>query len=130
MDTTQTQPEWKEAAELIPEDETLAQTNQSMETNESPQIPEPTNEPTPHRMDQSESDTTSEEEGHRKAKSVNSDRERGRQTRNQSATITREILLTRGIAEADLERWEEMDLSCAQINRWHKEGFRPAEAAL
>ncbi|KAJ9073828.1 hypothetical protein DSO57_1012363 [Entomophthora muscae] len=82
--------------------------------------------------DQLELDTTSEEESsddHRRAKSASPKREG--QTRHQCTShITRDILLTRGIAEADLQRLEEMDLSCEQINRWHKEGFCPAKAAL
>ncbi|KAJ9078568.1 hypothetical protein DSO57_1005411 [Entomophthora muscae] len=36
VSTTHTQPRWKDAAELIPEDKVLTQSNQSMETDKSP----------------------------------------------------------------------------------------------
>ncbi|KAJ9089719.1 hypothetical protein DSO57_1009984 [Entomophthora muscae] len=130
----QMQPKWKYTAKLIPEDEELTQTNQSMETNESQPQKSPTNQNMSPSKDQSESDTTSEEESsgdHRQANSTSPNREGERQKRQQQTShITRDILLTRGISEADLQRWEEMDLSCEQINRWHKEGFCPAKAAL
>ncbi|KAJ9062948.1 hypothetical protein DSO57_1005186 [Entomophthora muscae] len=133
-----TQPEWKDAAELIPEDEDQTQSNQSMEMDESPQIPSLANESNPKKIHQSDSGTTSEDEllnglkeDTMRANSASPNREGGRQPRSKpTSQITREILLTRGISEEDLERWEEMDLSCAQINSWHKEGFQPAEAAL
>ncbi|KAJ9056990.1 hypothetical protein DSO57_1026841 [Entomophthora muscae] len=136
--TPPTQPEWKDAAELIPEDEDQTQSNQSMETDESPQIPSPANESDTKKTHQSDSDTTSEDESLNEMKedtmrtnSASPNREGGRQPRSKpTSQLTRDILLARGISEADLERWEEMDLSCAQISSWHKEGFRPAEAAL
>ncbi|KAJ9089005.1 hypothetical protein DSO57_1017283 [Entomophthora muscae] len=128
----QTQPEWKDAAELTPEDGVSTQKNQSMETNKSLPDESSTNHNMSTNKDQSELDTTSKEESpddHRRANSASPNREG--QTRHQCPSyITRDILLTRGIAEADLQRWEEMDLPCEQINRWHKEGFCPAEVAL
>ncbi|KAJ9079349.1 hypothetical protein DSO57_1036256 [Entomophthora muscae] len=76
------EPECKEAAKLIPEDEDLTQINQSMETNESPPDAPPTNQKMSPKMDQSESDTTSEDKSldgqnndHRRAKSASPNRE-------------------------------------------------------
>ncbi|KAJ9086707.1 hypothetical protein DSO57_1000964 [Entomophthora muscae] len=80
--TPKIQPEWKEAAELIPEDEDLTQINQSMETNKSPPDAPPINQKMPPKIDQSESDTTSEDgsldgqnNDHRRAKSASPNRE-------------------------------------------------------
>ncbi|KAJ9071412.1 hypothetical protein DSO57_1037188 [Entomophthora muscae] len=102
------QPKWKYTAELIPEDEESTQTNQSMETNKSQPHKTPTNQNMAPRKDQSESDITSEEESsgdHRRANSASPNREGERQTRQQQTShITRDILLTRGISEADLQR--------------------------